>query len=106
MAKNILCAVLILFGVLLFISGSRQASLAMQGEQQLMQSQPVERRPTLGPVRRNAHAQENQAVQQQRMAASNRILSTQFSASQMRIGGIILIIAGLGYLFFIHKKGR
>ena len=104
MAKNLLSAALILVGIFLFISGTREANLARQGEQQLMQSAPAERRPTLGPVRRNIHRQENQAVQEQRMQASNKILATQFSATQLRAGGLILVVAGLGCLVFIHRN--
>ena len=93
-------------GAALFLYGNHMANLAAIGQVRLSEAESGqrERRPTVGPVRRHAHEEQNQAAQQRIGAAGEHIVETMISANWLRGSGIVLFIAGASLLLFSRKR--
>ena len=103
--KRWLSIVLILLGAALFINGSHMASQAAYGEGKISNMEEGgQRRPTLGPIRRNVRSQEMQTQQQRLSAAEEKISTIGVNANWMRGIGAALFAIGIATLLWNRKN--
>lgn len=103
MKKRFSIALMIL-GIILFTLGSHEAYQANQRGQILTEEDQGYRRATLGPVRRNVRAQENQSIQERYSEASQSVIATLTSANWLRGSGIVLLLVGASCFVFCRKR--
>lgn len=103
--KKLISVILLIAGVVLFIYGNNVADTASSGEERISQAEESgQRRPTLGPIRRNVRAQEAEHKQQMLGEEEQKVAAFQVSADWLRGTGAVLFILGIGSLFFCCKR--
>lgn len=107
--KKIVSIALMIFGVAIFIFGSRASNEASQGEQRISQAQQDEqghRRPILGPVRRNVNNQVANTEQEKISNAEQEVAASRVTADWLQGLGIVLAVIGLAYFVFETSRSR
>jgi len=105
--RKFFSAVLLLFGLGLFIFGSNMADQAAQGEMRISQAEENvqdQRRPVLGPVRRNVREQATENAQEKINTAGQNIVASQVTANWLRGTGLAIFIIGMGGLIFCFTR--
>lgn len=105
MLKKMAGAILMILGVAVFVWGSRVAEQADVGEERIAQAEENAdgRRPTLGPVRRRARAEQSNQAQQRIGDEKQKVGQFAVTGDWLRGTGAVLFLVGLGVLVFVRK---
>ena len=96
---------LLILGTSSFTYGSYLSHRASLGANRISEAEEKvqgEKRPILGPIRRNLNARSTEAAQEKIDEKTQKLVSVQERANWFRGAGIVLFVAGLGC--FIFKK--
>lgn len=98
---------LLILGASLFAYGSYLAANVAQGQTKLIQAEEHDqRRPTVGPVRRDARESNERSAQEQIMEKGQELASSFTTANWLRGTGIVLFALGMGGLLFCTSCRR
>lgn len=102
--KKILSIGITVLGIILFFYGNQLSNEASLGQEKISQNGGSgQRRPVLGPVRRNMQNQAAENKQEMMHNVEQKIAVSQISANWLKGSGVVLFVVGVG-LFFIVKK--
>ncbi len=107
--KKALSLVLLVSGICAFAYGSYLSYEVAPKEQKLSEAEQniqEQRRPVLGPIRRNARAQAMQSKESAINSGEQTIAKAHVSINWLRGTGIILFIIGSGCLIFCSVKKK
>ena len=107
--KKISGIILMLLGIGAFFFGHSMSQETAQKEMKLSQAEEKaqnDRRPVLGPVRANIHAQANAAAQQKIGKGEQTVARSQVTANWLRGTGVVLFLAGLGCFLFVSRHPK
>lgn len=103
MKKGLSIAIAIV-GIVVFFYGNNMASQTAFEEGSMTQTEMAgRRRPIVGPARRSMRAEAAESNQQMWGAKRQEMGASQVSANWLRGAGAVLVIIGIGSLFFCRK---
>lgn len=107
--KKILSLIALVFGVSAFIIGNYISNEVIEGEQKIAQAEEntkEQKRPVLGPIRRNARNQATDNAREKINEKEKKIAGSEITANWLRGTGIILFVVGIGFLIFNYCQTK
>ncbi len=104
--RRIISILIIAVGVGMFTYGNNVSKQADQGQEKIEQAQDSQgqRRPVLGPVRRNAQQQATQQARTKIATEQTKVAILGIDATWFRGAGIVVAVLGLGIFAFSFRR--